>query len=304
MSVLIAVSLLQHADFVIRSSREELRDFFDQFLKGKDNQFMEKSPKCQWTLLRFGDKEPIQRITIPDYPHPNTEYKEMFLNSGGQLTSQSQDAVDSVSYNSEQKEDMVEFKYTFDKPTTLLGIPKAYLHMSCKEWDDMNVYVQLRKYDKDGVVLAHINVPAERRKFPSYYTTPKSELAGLIAFTGPIGMLRASHRNIDRSKTYHPQIPFHPHDREDKIPPGEIVELEIGIFEMGILYEAGETLSVQIYGQANINDITPDKRSLSRERPDHERNHGTHVVHIGGKYPSRIILPFVDLGMPELFGRD
>lgn len=283
--------------WVTEASRVELKEYFDCFLKGQNNGFIENTPKCRWTLLRFGDQEPIEHFTIPDYPHPETNYTTLYLAGDNALSPSPIKSEQQVSYDSEEKTDLAEFRYTFEKATTILGIPKIYLHMSCPDYDDMVIYVQIRKYDKNGTVMANINVPTDRRKFKSYYETPKEELAGLIAFHGPIGMLRASHRAIDRSKTYHPQIPFHPHDRFDKIPPGDIVELEIGIWEMGILYEAEETLSVQIYGQANINDITPDQRYLSRQRPDIERNHGRHIIHFGSeKFPSRIILPIVELG--------
>lgn len=48
---------------------------------------------------------------------------------------------------------------TFDKATTRVGHSKAELWMSCKEKDDMDVYVSIRKLSKSGEVLEHVNVP-------------------------------------------------------------------------------------------------------------------------------------------------
>ena len=288
--------------WVTESSRLELKGFFDRFLKGLDNDFVEKTPPCRWTLLRYGDKEPIENIKIPTFPHPDTDYRAWYLSSDGHLLPQPPANEKTLSYNSTDFDDRLEFKLTFDKPTVFLGIPKIYLYMSCPDYDDLVIYVQVHKYDKNGVILKHINVPAERRKFPSFYTTPRDELKGLIAFDGPQGMLRVSQRHIDRSRTYHPQIPFHSHDRVEKIPPGEVVDIEMGIWEMGTIYEAGETLAVSIYGQAHINDLpAAQKMGLEKPRPDHELNHGTHNVHLGGKYPARIILPHMELSkLPDL----
>ena len=45
-------------------------------------------------------------------------------------------------------------------------------------------------------------------------------------YTGPTGILRASHRAQDPQRST-PMLPYHPHDKEDKVPPGDIVKLEI-----------------------------------------------------------------------------
>ncbi|KAF5014889.1 hypothetical protein F66182_13971, partial [Fusarium sp. NRRL 66182] len=58
-------------------------------------------------------------------------------------------------------------------------------------------------------------------------------------YTGPTGILRASHRAQDPERSTH-MIPYHPHDREEKVQKGEIVKLEIALWPMGIHFEAGE----------------------------------------------------------------
>ena len=107
-------------------------------------------------------------------------------------------------------------------------------------------------------------------------------------------MLRASQRKIDRARTLHPHIPFHPHDEVQLIPKGEVVELEIGIWSGATHFEAGEKLSVQIFGSISLN---PELEHLNRPRPAEQKNHGRHFVHVGGEWESRIVLPVVDLGL-------
>lgn len=165
--------------------------------------------------------------------------------------------------------------------------------MSCNDHDDMNVYVQLRKLDKNGHPLVHVQIPKERWQINSTYDLSEPQTNnGALYFKGNVGMLRASQRKIDRSKTLHDHIPFHPHDEVQKIPKGEVVELEIGIWSGATHFEAGETLSVQIFGHISLN---PELEHLNRPRPAEQKNHGKHNVHVGGKYESRIILPIVDL---------
>lgn len=82
----------------------------------------------------------------------------------------------------------------------------------------------------------------------------------------------------------HPHWPFHPHEIEEKIKPGEIVRLDIGIWAMGIEYEAGESLRVVVsgrnFGVSNFGSL------------DHLDNKGEHRVHIGQDFSSHVILPF------------
>jgi hypothetical protein len=54
-----------------------------------------------------------------------------------------------------------EFVLTFAQATTLVGHSKAVVWMSCKEKDDMDVYVSIRKLSKSGEVLENVNVPWE-----------------------------------------------------------------------------------------------------------------------------------------------
>lgn len=164
--------------------------------------------------------------------------------------------------------------------------------MSCDALDDLVVFVQLRKLDKNGKELSQLQFPLARAPVKSIDDMKESERQSLTLHNGSIGVLRASQRKIDASRSLHPQFPFHPHDEIWKVPRGEIVKLEIGIWAMGVDYEAGESIQVDILGQF---PGFVETAAFSKPRPDSEKNKGTHVVHFGGEYPSRVILPFVPL---------
>ena len=66
--------------------------------------------------------------------------------------------------------------------------------------------------------------------------------------------MRALHRKIDDSRSLHPQYPFHTHDEVQKVEPGTVVKLEIGLWAMGIEFEEGESLSVQVSGEYPLVD--------------------------------------------------
>jgi predicted acyl esterase len=69
-----------------------------------------------------------------------------------------------------------------------------------------------------------------------------------------------------------------------KFSPGTVVKLEIGIWAMGVEYEAGEGLQVRVSGR--------NMAVNSFGTAEHNDNRGMHRVHVGGEYPSSVVLPF------------
>ncbi|GAB1199436.1 hypothetical protein APSETT444_008785 [Aspergillus pseudonomiae] len=271
-------------------SMEELTVFFDRYLKGIENGW-EKTPKVRWSALQFGDRDAIDNIVLEDFPVPSTEYRSLYLGGNQQLLSAPATDYSTVSYDSETRVSIAEFDYTFEKPSRLIGLPKAILYMSAEEQDDFTVFVILRKKDKNGKLLMHLNFPLHATPVKSVDDIPEKDQAGLNLHLGPVGILRASHRAIDSTKSIHPQFPFHPHLKQEKIEPGTVTKLEIGIWAMGVDFDAGESISLQVGGQypSISQDITP----FSKPRPAYELNKGKHTVHFGGEYPSHVILPFI-----------
>jgi hypothetical protein len=118
--------------------------------------------------------------------------------------------------------------------------------MSCNDRDDFTVFVILRKKDKDGKDLMHLNFPFSATPITTIDEIPAKDQASLNLHLGSSGILRASHRRIDAARSIHPQFPFHPHKIQEKVPPGTIVRLEVGIWAMGVDFEAGESISVRV----------------------------------------------------------
>ncbi|KAI5239350.1 alpha/beta-hydrolase [Aureobasidium subglaciale] len=172
---------------------------------------------------------------------------------------------------------------------------RLYIRMSLRRHtsrDDFTVLILLRKLDKNGKTLYHLSFPIEATPVKSIDEIPEKEMASLNLFSGATGTIRAFHREIDESKSIHPQFPFHPHTRQQKISSNEIVKLEIGIWTIGVHNDAGESISIRIGGQyPSIAEFT----SSSGPRPEHELNRGEHIIPSGPEYSSRIILPFIDV---------
>jgi hypothetical protein len=265
-----------------QQAKDELVQFFDYYLKGVQNNW-KSTPQVRMAVLRFGESDPVSNIVEQDFPIPRTEYRKLFFSPSSKLEASPPIRASSVSYDSNSKTDFASFSYTFTETTRLVGMPKAVLYMSCKDHDDMDIYVCLRKISKTGEPMLNLNIPWSDVPVKSIAEIPEDKKSEAILYMGPVGILRASHREIDLKKSMHENWPFHPHERQQKVPPGDVVQLEIGIWAMGIEYEAGESIRVQISG---VN------QGLHFSTENFTDNKGLHEVHFGGDYPSHIILPF------------
>lgn len=227
-------------------SQDELFVFFDRYLREAANDWETKTPKVRWDTLRFGDNKPTHDIVLKDFPVPETDYQTLYLSPGGKLSTESPSDASSLAYNSEDRNSWVEFTHTFKEPARLIGLPKAVLHMSCDAQDDFVVFVILRKKDKNGKDMMHLNFPFEASPINSMADIEAGQQHSVNTHEGQMGILRASQRRIDESKSMHPQFPFHPHDRQEKVPPGTVVKMEIGIWALGVDFDAGESISLWV----------------------------------------------------------
>jgi len=115
-------------------------------------------------------------------------------------------------------------------------------------------------------------------------------------YIGPNGRLRASHREVtpekldglseeDYRSLMGPAYVYHPHTSTQPLSKGEIVELEIGLWPGGTVFDAGEGLSLEIKGR---HPIMPEFMGLDGKTVNY--NVGRHRVHTGGERPSQVLV--------------
>lgn len=115
-------------------------------------------------------------------------------------------------------------------------------------------------------------------------------------YIGPNGRLRASHRRVvpekldglseeDYRSLMGPAYVYHPHTSTQPLSRGEIVELEISLWPGGIVFDAGEGLSLEIKGR---HPIMPEFAGLDEKIVNY--NVGRHRVHTGGTRASQVML--------------
>jgi predicted acyl esterase len=279
------------------ANNEDLQKFFDKYLLGHDNGW-EKTPKVRHSLLGYNCAPVINRPDIA-YPPPSVAHTTLFLScstSSLQLLHPPRE-TSSVNYRSDSwDDDGAHFTYKFSTYTELIGYSKVSLYMSCADADDMDVYVIIRKLDAQGRPLLNINIPLEDLP-PGTKETDIPDL-NIFKYVGPNGRLRASHRQVmprdpelsaEQSQVLYPAEIWHPHDDEVKICPGDIVCLEIPLWPSGIIFQAGESMRLEVKGH----EVTlPEFPALDRVPTN--LNRGRHVVYCGKEYPSSIVLPLVE----------
>ena len=88
-----------------------------------------------------------------------------------------------------------------------------------------------------------------------------------------------------------PARPFHPHDREEHLNPGDCVPVEIEIWPSSTRCFPGETLRLVIAGH----DIYPKEEGAMLPFALHEnvRNTGVHILRTGGGHDARLRLPVI-----------
>ncbi|EXJ76365.1 uncharacterized protein A1O5_00873 [Cladophialophora psammophila CBS 110553] len=269
-----------YEDYHYRSI-DDLDRFFTRYLKGEENGW-ENTPKVRVSMYRFGEKYPLYDQVETDYPIPRTKYTKLYLTSNKTLQDSpgTEEAVHSYDSTSG---DMVTYDYIFPERTTLAGFSKLKVFVSCQEHNDLDIYVMLRKLSVDGELMEQSNVPLHELPVKSV-----KEVANVnpTKYLGPTGILRASHRELDsqRSTEY---WPVHPHLRADYVECGNVVEMNIGIWPMGIVYEKGEGLRLQISGKTMV---LPEWDNPHVKHMEPQFNKGRHRLHLGGKYAESFLL--------------
>ena len=286
-------------DYYTPENVDDLRRFFDHYLKGMDNGW-EKTPKVRLSVLNPGGRDIVGRAE-DEFPLARTVYRKLYLSAADSTLQASlpQQEITDI-YQSAAKDNKVTYRYRMDKPTEITGYMKLHLWVSAPDHDDMDLAIRVEKLSKDG--------------------QPLPDRAGnrIVA----TGQLRVSLRQLDTLRTTEAE-PYYTFTGEQKLKPGEIVPVEIEIWPMGLFFEKGEILQLTVgayqpekaaipFGSAKITvpeegftympgqpvkmmtlggDATEcaDPSEVVTSPATH--NVGRHCIYTGGRYDSYLYIP-------------
>ncbi len=259
--------------------------FFDYYLKGIQNGW-EKQPRV---LVQVRRVDGFEERHETDWPLPSTQWTRVFL-----------DAADrSLGFSA--PEGAAELRYpaigdgvTFrskplERETEITG-PVALKLFLASSTANADIFATLRVFDPAGNEV---------------------DFQGALDPHTPIGQgwLRASHRRLDLDLT-RPYRPYHTHDREEPLAPGEVYELDVEILPTSLVVPKGYTIALTLQGKdferegdaghlgTVVNPMRgsgPFTHTLPADRPMDVFG-GEHTVKTGGGNVSYLLLPVIPRG--------
>lgn len=219
---------------------------------------MKSVPRVRYSVRERYYEEAM--YSAGNYPLENSVKKKLYLdNDRGILGSER--ALKSM--GSHISEDRV-FNYTFKEDTKVVGGMTLVAYVSPEESDDADLFVGIKKYNREGDEVYFEGVDTDEGHVAS-------------------GWLRVSQRKVDWKKRDKDRI-YLAHDEEQKVNPGEVVQVFVEILPSGTLFKKGETLSL----------IISDRDIKGAGRLKHSTvNKGKTLVYTGPHYQSYLEIPII-----------
>jgi hypothetical protein len=198
--------------------------FFGHFLKGEDTGW-NKQPRVSLNIRHPGEKFVLRAEN--EWPLARTRWTKYFLAPGGGLGTEAPTTATTMSY--ETASDGLTFSTpALNESLEITGPVAAKLWVS-SETTDADLFLVLRVFDPAGQEVTFIGSNDPR--------TPVG-----------LGWLRASQRKLDPQKSL-PYRPWHTHDEEWPLTPGEPVELDVEIWPTSIVLPPGYRLALSVRGK-------------------------------------------------------
>ena len=266
-------------DYYDEANVEDLRRFFDHYLRGEDNGW-EQTPSVRYSVLDLqgGDRVNIAADAFPPADVTSTRY-HLDGRTRTLSTTAPTDEV-AVAHTVGANPDAVSFLARFDEDTVLVGYPKAHLWVEAHGADDMDLFLLVQKLDAHGTPLQAFTVP--NRSAMAHDLTDHG--ATILRYKGSDGRLRVSARHLDETLSTD-DVPAHTFGRVETLSPGEIVEVEIDLLPIGLSFRAGEQLRFVVSSRNLLGTLMPGIREYIGA------NSGQHVLHTGGRRASYLQLP-------------
>ena len=270
---------MEWPDYYEEDNLTDLRRFFDRYLRGLDNGW-EETPRVRYSLM---DLEGNDRtgMAAKAFPPPDFQVAKFYLDAtSNSLVTGDTPAVGAASYDGEAEEGRATFLLRVDKQTEFVGYPKLRVWVEADGNDDIDLFAFVQKLDADGRQLEQITVPNDG---PAMQGITRDG-ASILNYKGSNGRLRASLRHLDEAASTD-EIPAHTFDLVEKLGPGEMVELDIDMFPVGLVLYPGEQLRLVVSGTNIVGGPMPGVPNVPN------CNRGRHVIHTGGERASYLQVP-------------
>jgi predicted acyl esterase len=226
-------------------------------------------------------RTPREPIAASDFPLPRTRWTRYYFRQAEQLGldpprngKQSGDSYQVDASRDDADLDAVLYKFRFDQPTAMCGPIAVSLWATCSTLDT-DFFVVVADIDPRGTV--------------QYLQR---------------GLLRASHRTLDREKSYSIVQqgketlvrPRHTHKAPQPLLPNQPYRFDIEVFPVGHLFRSGHHLAVQISQPPKGDPVTRHRDGDPAYEYTSDPPPGVVTVLRDAEHPSSVLLPI----LPEL----
>ena len=276
---------LEHwTHFYTSYGRAIQKRFYDHFLKGIDNGW-EKQPRVL-LQVRYVDKF-VERAES-EWPLARTNWMKFYLDAETKALGPNPDVKTNSTKFRAMSEQATFWSEPLKEDIEITGPAAAKLFIASST-RDADVFVTLRAFAPNGREVL---------------------FAGAVDPNAPLshGWLRASHRKLDPTMSL-PYRPWHAHDEEQPLNPGEIYELDIEIWPTSIVLPKAYRLAFTVHGKdfdhglpepmPKIYGIPMRGCSVFLHDDPIDRDpavyDGTTTIHTGGNTKSYVLLPAIDV---------
>jgi predicted acyl esterase len=263
--------------------REQQKRFFDHFLHGKDTGWSQQ-PKV---LLQVRHIDKFVERAENDWPLKRTQWTKLYLDPVADLLTEKLPTQGALKMFDASEDGVTFLTPAMARETEITGPSSLKLFVSSST-ADADLFIVLRVFSPDLKEVV---------------------FQGAIDPHTPVGQgwLRASHRKLDQELST-PYRPYHSHDRQQPLAPGQVVELDIEIWPTSLVVPAGYRIALTIrgkdyvYGGASGGRLSNFKNELTgcgpflhddpRDRPP-EIFGGITTLHFGADRAPFLLLPVI-----------
>lgn len=280
------------APFYEEEGRALQKQFYDHFLKGKENGW-ERRPPVLLTIRQADGTTSLREEN--EWPLARTEWRKLYLDAAsGALADGAPAEPAHFSYPALEEAALFTTPPLPDR-VELTGPMAAKLYVSSST-QDMDIFATVQAFAPDGTEVT----------FPG-----ASEPAAPIAQ----GWLRVSHRKLDPERS-RPWQPYHTHDEEQRLVPGQVYEVEVEIWPGQVVLPQGYAIALRIEGVdfarprpgilGSLRDFIMDdifhlniqtgSGFFLHNHPDDRPKDlygGENTIHTGGEHLSYLLIPVI-----------
>jgi predicted acyl esterase len=278
-----------HATADIFAHGQDVTRWFNYWLRGEDTGIQTEKP----VKILFGTEsrdsgfETRGSLSLDAFPAPETDWERYYFRENNGLSTlppTSSKTASQYTYDIPEdwflggdltgRDDLVTFSTDrFERPRVIAGPMTVTLYAAVTDTDedptDTDFFVSISDVDPDGAQRTYLQK----------------------------GMLRASHRALDESRTLHNENgdiirPYHPHTNPVDIHAETIYQFDIEVFSLGHLLYPGHRIAVNVHAPPeNDYEYLDTGWQMGYEGLDTEN---TTRIHHDADHPSNILVPLRD----------